>query len=123
MLLIEALLLVLAAVTGKSTLSILAPMVIAMGVQNAAIDKEHATRMGLSYVTGTLVSFGDKLADALRPHGPARWAWAPHRLHWGALVLGAICGALGYRDWGASALLAPACAAAVLAGITAVTGA
>ena len=73
--------------------------------------------MGLSYVTGTLVSLGDKLADALRSDPGQRWAWAPHLLHWGALVLGAACGAVVYQTWGLLGLVVPAIAAAALAGI------
>lgn len=113
----EALLLCLAAVTGTSTTLAISLTTFAMGVQNAAIDKEHAARVGLSYVTGTLVSLGDKLADALRADSKDRWAWASHLVHWGSLVLGAACGAIGYQAWGLWALLMPAVAAAALAGV------
>lgn len=115
---IEAVLLAAAAATGAVTVLALSLTTFAMGVQNAAIDKEHAARMGLSYVTGTLVSLGDKLADALRSHARERWAWVPHLYHWGALVLGAACGAVGYHSLGLLALLVPAVAAAALAGFT-----
>ncbi|HEX5462162.1 MAG TPA: YoaK family protein [Steroidobacteraceae bacterium] len=114
----EALLLCLAVVMGTSTVIAISLTTFAMGVQNAAIDKEQAARIGLSYVTGTLVSLGDKLADALRADRTDRWAWVPHLLHWGALVLGAACGAFGYQAWGFWALLVPAIAAAAVAGIT-----
>lgn len=112
---IESLLLALAAAIGTTTVSMVVPIVVAMGVQNAAIHKESAASMGLTYVTGTLVSLGDKLADALRPSSRQhRWAWLPHLAHWCALVLGAIGGALAYRTWGAHALLIPAgCTAAL----------
>lgn len=115
---IEALLLASAGVLGAPTVAVVALTVLAMGVQNAAIDKEHAAGMGLSYVTGTLVSFGDKVADALRGDRPG-WAWAPNLLHWCGLALGAACGALAYQGWGMSALLAPAAVTAILAVVTA----
>lgn len=115
---IEALLLALAGVLGAPTEAAVGLMVLAMGVQNAAIDKEHAAGLGLSYVTGTLVSLGDKVADALRGRRE-RWAWAPNLFHWCGLALGATCGALAYREWGTSALLAPAVITAALAVVTA----
>jgi uncharacterized membrane protein YoaK (UPF0700 family) len=116
----EALLLAVAALLRTPIAAVIALTVVAMGVQNAAIDREHAAGMGLSYVTGTLVSFGDKLADAIRGGRERRWAWAPSLLHWCGLALGAIFGALAYRAWGMSALLVPAGAAAMLAAVTAV---
>lgn len=116
---LEALLLAAAGLLGAPTTTIIALAVVAMGVQNAAIDKEHAADMGLTYVTGTLVSLGDKLADALRGDRHARWAWAANLLHWCGLALGATCGALAYRAWGMSALVLPAAAAAALAIVTA----
>lgn len=114
---IEALILATAAATGASTRIAIALTTFAMGVQNAALDKEHAARMGLSYVTGTLVSLGDKLADALRADPGGRWAWAPHIFHWSALVLGAAGGTVVYQAWGLPGLFVPALAAAALAGI------
>lgn len=114
---IEALLLAAAALIGASMEIAIALATVAMGVQNAAIDKEHTARIGLSYVTGTLVSMGDKLADALRSGAGERWNWVPHLFHWSALVLGAACGTVGYEAWGLLALLVPAIAAAALAGI------
>lgn len=72
------------------------------------MDRQHAAGMGLSYVTGTLVSLGDGLADALHGHRDDRWAWIPNVMHWCALALGAAGGALCYRRaWGMTALLLP----------------
>jgi uncharacterized membrane protein YoaK (UPF0700 family) len=120
-LLIEALLLVLAATAGSSSAAVTVPIVLAMGVQNAAIDKERAATMGLSYVTGTLVHLGDRLADALHTGDPAtRWGWLPHLAHWLGLVGGAACGALTYNLLERKALLCPAVIAAIIAAVTAV---
>lgn len=116
---IEALLLASAGLLGAPTVAIIALMALAMGVQNAAIDKEHAAGLGLSYVTGTLVSLGDKVADALRGGRRHRWAWAPNLFHWCGLALGAGCGALAYQQWGMSALIMPAIVTAALAVVTA----
>jgi uncharacterized membrane protein YoaK (UPF0700 family) len=118
-LLVEASLLALAATAGPARAAMIVPVVIAMGIQNAAIDKERAASMGLSYVTGTLVSLGDGLADALRsPRSRRRPGWMPHLLHWLGLVCGAACGTLTYAAWSRTALLCPAAIAALLAAVT-----
>ncbi|HVS77495.1 MAG TPA: YoaK family protein [Steroidobacteraceae bacterium] len=119
-LLAEAVLLTLGAAVGRSTRLLIVPIVLAMGIQNAAIDKERAADMGLSYVTGTLVSLGDGLADAIHPpvHG-RREEWVPHLLHWLALVLGALGGAASFHAWGRAALGFPAGVALVLASVSA----
>lgn len=120
-LLAEAVSLAVGATAGSSTTAVIVPIVIAMGVQNAAIDKAHAADMGLSYVTGTLVGLGDGVADAIySPRPVSRWGWVPHLLHWLGLVLGAACGAVSYRSWGRTALLLPAMLAFLLAAVTAV---
>lgn len=122
-LLLEAFILAAAAAAGSSTAAVIVPIVLAMGIQNAAIDKKRTAGMGLSYVTGTLVSLGDGLADALRARDAARrWDWLGHLLHWLALVAGAACGTVTYGAWHKAALLFPAALAAALAAVTATRG-
>ncbi len=117
---IETLLLMLAAALGPATRLAIVPLVMAMGMQNAAVRKAGQSKTGLTYITGALVSLGEKLADAFSARtARERWAWAPHFLLWLGLVIGALCGALTYRTFGIRSLAAAAIAAAVFAVITA----
>jgi uncharacterized membrane protein YoaK (UPF0700 family) len=93
-------------------------MALAMGAQNGVVHKAGETRTALTYVTGTLVNFGEKLAEALMLAGPA-FAWAPYLLLWAGLVLGGAAGAAAYAWFGLRALLVPAAAAFALAAATA----
>ena len=93
-------------------------MALAMGAQNGVVHKAGQTRTALTYVTGTLVNFGEKLAEALTLTGPA-FAWAPYLLLWAAgLVIGGAAGALAYSAFGLRALLIPVVAALALAAAT-----
>jgi uncharacterized membrane protein YoaK (UPF0700 family) len=116
----ETALLILAAALGPATRLAFVPLVMAMGMQNAAVRQVGQSKAGLTYVTGALVNVGEKLADALSARTPEElWAWAPHFWLWFGLVIGALLGALAYRTFGINALLAAALAAAVFAVITA----
>lgn len=63
----------------------------AMGAVNAAIEGRDGTVVGVTYMTGTLVQMGQKIANRLRGEGDGRWL--PHFGLWAALVGGAIAGA------------------------------
>lgn len=63
----------------------------AMGMVNAAIEGRGGAVVGVTYMTGTLVHMGRKIANALRGNGDARWL--PHLALWTMLVAGAIAGA------------------------------
>lgn len=91
-----------------------AAMVLAMGVQNAAMGKVGEAKASLTYVTGTLVKLGETLADAFTGAEKLR-AVLPYLAMWIGLALGGIAGATAYGQFGSSALLAPAAAAALLA--------
>jgi uncharacterized membrane protein YoaK (UPF0700 family) len=119
--LVSELLLLLAAMSLPSLgPAAVVPAVLAMGIQNAAVHKVGDVKTGLTYVTGTLVSLGEKLADAFLKPGPTtRCAWLPYVLLWIGLVAGAIAGALGYADFQVRALLAPVFVLGVLALLTA----
>jgi uncharacterized membrane protein YoaK (UPF0700 family) len=96
------------------------PIVLAMGIQNTAQHQAGETRTNLTYVTGTLVSFGEKLVDALRATDrKERWAWAPYLLLWAGLVLGAAAGTSAYRLLQIRALLIAVVALLVFAALTA----
>jgi uncharacterized membrane protein YoaK (UPF0700 family) len=120
-LLAEALLLAAAALCYTFGLSnaAIAAIVLAMGMENAVFQTDGGGGLGLTYVTGALVKVGQLLATALK--GGARWAWAPNLLLWAALVLGSLCGALGYHWINLAAIWFAAGAALALSAIVAVT--
>lgn len=66
-------------------------LAVAMGMVNAAVEGRGGAVVGVTYMTGTLVQMGQKMANALRRTGDGRWL--PHLALWSALVAGAIVGA------------------------------
>lgn len=100
-------------------MTVMLPLALAMGMQSATMHRVGETKIHLTYVTGTLVSFAEKLTDALVLRDSAeRWHWLPYFLQWLTLVIGAALGALAYHAWGMQALLAPAAALGLLFLIT-----
>lgn len=77
-----------------------------MGASNAIFQRDGEVAIGVTYMTGTLVKLGYKLADALR--GRDRRGWSPYLLLWSALVSGGVLGALAFAAspslslWGAA---------------------
>lgn len=71
-----------------------------MGAANTIFQRDGEVSIGVTYMTGTLVKLGHKLADAIL--GGDRAAWRPYLLLWLALVLGGIAGAAGFV-WSPSA--------------------
>ncbi|UIJ46316.1 DUF1275 family protein [Sphingomonas cannabina] len=63
----------------------------AMGAENAIFEQDGQVRIGLTYMTGSIVKLGQGLASAVS--GGDRWAWLPYLLLWGGFVAGAVCGA------------------------------
>lgn len=107
-LLVEMLLLCIALFNQSSVANVIAPIVLAMGVQNAVVHKAGETKTSLTYVTGTLVNVGEKIADALIVgSADRRGAWVSYLLLWFGLMAGAIVGAFGYLIWQMDALLIP----------------
>lgn len=107
---VEALLLVAAAVLagqGWDISTSILPVVAAMGMQNTILTPQRGVRLGVTFITGTLVSlgrqFGQALLGRIKP-----WEMGGHALLWAALVYGASCGVYFYTAFGPSALLAPA---------------
>ena len=91
-------------------------VVMAMGVENAVFQRQGDVGVGLTYMTGTLVRMGQRIATAL--HGGPRWDWLPFFLLWLGLATGGALGALAYLKLNVLALWA---AAAVTAGLTVTT--
>lgn len=89
-------------------------MAFAMGAQNAVLHKVGAARTSLTYVTGTLVNFGETVAEALLGSGSALLPIA-YLSQWISLIVGGALGAIAYRSFGLEALFAPAAALASLA--------
>ncbi|MCW6508710.1 YoaK family protein [Lichenifustis flavocetrariae] len=69
-------------------------MVLAMGTENAVFQRNGDVSIGLTYMTGTLVKFGQRLTGALL--GRNRWSWLPYAMLWSGLVVGAYLGATIY---------------------------
>ena len=110
---LEAALLAAAAGTPVPALAAGGLMAVAMGAQNGLLHKAGRTTTGLTYVTGSLVKFGEAFADALAGAGPASAAW-PYLALWLGLVAGGAAGAVAYGEFGRLALALPALAAALL---------
>lgn len=92
-------------------------MAAAMGAENAVFTANGEVRIGLTYMTGTLVKLGQRITEALL--GGDRFGWTPYLKLWLGLVLGGLSGALAYRSFGLGALWGPVVAAAVLAALAA----
>lgn len=101
---VEALLLLAAAAlctAGWSTAG-MAAVVLAMGVENAVFQRQGDVGVGLTYMTGTLVRMGQRIATALC--GGSRWEWVPFLLLWSGLAVGGALGAVSFVHWGVLAL-------------------
>lgn len=94
-------------------LTALYAMACAMGVENTAFERDGEVAIGLTYMTGALVKFGQKLAGALM--GGERWDWAPYLMLWSGLAGGAIVGALTHPLLGMDGLWIAAAWAGALA--------
>jgi uncharacterized membrane protein YoaK (UPF0700 family) len=88
-------------------------MALAMGAENAIFEAEGEVQIGLTYMTGTLVKFGQRLATAIS--GGNRWGWVPYAMLWLGLVAGAVLGAAMFPHFGLTSLLLPAALLAMLA--------
>ena len=91
----------------------LGAMALAMGAENAIFESEGEVQIGLTYMTGTLVKFGQRLGAALSGGDP--WGWVPYAMLWSGLVAGAIFGAAMFPLFRLTSLLLPAGLLAMLA--------
>jgi uncharacterized membrane protein YoaK (UPF0700 family) len=117
LLLLVAGLLALAAMLSDAEYSTaaIAAMVLAMGAENTVFEREGEVQIGLTYMTGTLVKLGQRLAGALM--GGDRHAWQPYLLLWLGLAGGAAAGALDYPYLGLDNLWLAALAALLFAAL------
>lgn len=85
----------------------------AMGAENATFEEGGEVRIGLTYMTGTLVKMGQRIATALT--GTLAEPWLPYLQLWLGLAAGATLGALAQARWGSQALWLAALVTALLA--------
>jgi uncharacterized membrane protein YoaK (UPF0700 family) len=88
-------------------------MVLAMGAENAVFAEDGEVRIGLTYMTGTLVKLGKRITSAILGGDPL--GWAPYLLLWLGLLAGGFLGAIAYHQLGFPALWGAALAAGALA--------
>jgi len=101
---------------GADRLAILM-LAMAMGAENTVFTEDGEVRIGLTYMTGTLVKLGKGITTALL--GGDRFGWAPYFLLWFGLVAGAALGATAYLKLGPQALWWAAGSMALLAQVAA----
>lgn len=82
---------------GLTSLAILF-VALAMGAENAVFQREGEVAIGLTYMTGTLVKLGQRLANAML--GGDRRAWQPYLFLWIGLMAGGVAGVLAYSAIG-----------------------
>lgn len=111
---VEAVLLLLAAglCAAGWTAAGMAAVVLAMGVENAVFQRQGDVGVGLTYMTGTLVRMGQRIATALC--GGPRWDWVPFLLLWAGLAAGGALGAVSFLRWGVLSLWGAAAVVVVL---------
>nr|WP_310523251.1 YoaK family protein [Polymorphobacter sp.] len=88
----------------------------AMGAENTVFEADGEVRIGLTYMTGNLVKFGQRLAGVLIGRG--RWEWVPFLALWSAMVAGAVLGAAVWPVLGLGGLWVAATVAMGLAGVS-----
>lgn len=76
------------------TLPTVGMLCMAMGAANSTFRRDGEVTVGVTYMTGTLVKLGHRLADAAT--GGDRAAWQPYFFLWLALVSGGILGATSF---------------------------
>jgi uncharacterized membrane protein YoaK (UPF0700 family) len=104
--------------TGWGAAIAILPVVAAMGVQNTILRPVNGVRLGVTFMTGTLVSLGQGLGRALLGRGGLR-GWSPHALLWCAFSAGAAVGAFLYNAFGFMAVSGQAALIAAIAGLVA----
>jgi uncharacterized membrane protein YoaK (UPF0700 family) len=101
---------VMATVTGLLTLAaivatvapgppVLVLLAAAMGTENGVFNRDGEVTIGLTYMTGSLVRIGQKLAGALMGDRD-RWGWVPYLALWLGFLAGVVSGAASQLRWG-----------------------
>lgn len=90
-----------------------APMVLAMGALNAAMHRAGNVSVSVTFVTGTLVRFGQGLGDLVTGR-TGEWVWAEQAVPWLGLVCGAVIAGAVYARIGSAVAWVPVSLAALL---------
>ena len=116
------LLLAVATLTGAGTSDLVSTtaMTVAMGAANTVFQRNGEVSIGVTYMTGTLVKLGQKLAAAIT--GGPRWQWLPYLVLWSGLVAGAVAGAFAWSRFGMAGLWLAVVAVWLLAIYAAIIG-
>ncbi len=93
----------------------------AMGAENGMFERDGEVTIGVTYMTGSIVRIGQKLAHALMGDKD-RLAWGPWLLLWLGFIGGVWLGAKAQANLHWQALWLAVVAAAVLTGIAALIG-
>jgi len=94
------------------------PMVFAMGAMNAAMRRAGNTPVSLTFVTGTLVRFGQGLGDFLARRARS-WIWSAQATPWLGMIVGATIGGAAYMQFREAATWVPVSLAGLLAACSA----
>jgi hypothetical protein len=86
-------------------------LAMAMGAENSVFQRDGEVTIGLTYMTGTLVKMGQRIAGALL--GGPKLAFLRHFVLWLGLLSGAIAGAIAHGRIGLDAIWLAAGAAAL----------
>ncbi|WP_027500563.1 YoaK family protein [Rhodococcus sp. UNC363MFTsu5.1] len=92
---------------------VIAALALAMGAENTVFERTGEASISLTYMTGTLVKLGQRIAAALT--GGPRWEWVRFAGLWLGLVLGVVAGAAVHRGVGLAGLWAAVALALLLA--------
>ncbi len=84
-----------------------------MGAMNNVFERGGQVSIPLTYMTGSLVKFGELVAASLL--GTDRFGWVPYAILWAGFLAGVLCGAAAYARFGLADLWPAAVAAGVLA--------
>ena len=98
--------------TSGQTLPAVGLLAVAMGAENAVFQRDGEVTIGLTYMTGTLVKLGQRIAAAAL--GGPKLAFFRHFLLWLGLMGGALTGAAVHRLIGLDAIWLAAAAAAAM---------
>lgn len=114
--LVAALLAVAALASGFGLVAVAAAaMALAMGAENAVFERDGEVTVGLTYMTGALVKFGQGVVRSLL--GRDRFGWTSWFFLWLGLASGAVAGAITYPLFGAACIWAASGATLLFAGL------
>lgn len=100
---------------------VLTLLAMAMGAENGVFSEDGEVTIGLTYMTGSLVRMGQRLAGALMGDAD-RWSWLRYLALWLGFLLGVVLGAAAQGALGWGALWIAPVAAAVMTGVVGMIG-